>query len=289
MTSNSARRILVTGATGTVGSAVVTSLIRAGYEGEIRCATRRPDAYREPDGVGRVAAVGFDFADGGSVSEAVSGVDAVFLLTGYSVDMLVHSKSLLDAAKAAGVRHVVHLGALAPDDTTLLAPSWHQFVERYAEALGFSYTHLRPNFFIDTLIAGARRSRKLFHFFGDAALSCVAVADIAEVAAAALLVPAKHAGKTYGLTGEPLTMEQAAAELSAEWGEDVQCVGLPSEEFLAVLLTNAMEPTYADGLARQVIAIAGGRFPAAAVVEPAIEEVLGRRPRTWRETARAFR
>lgn len=289
MTNKNPRRILVTGATGAVGGAVVSALGREGYDGEILCATRRPEAYRTPDDATRTLAVALDFDERSSVVQAVRNVDAVFLVTGYSVDMLVHSKSLLDAAKAAGVGHVVHLGALAPDDTTLPAMAWHQLVERYTEALGLHHTHLRPNFFMDTLLAGARRSGKLHHFFGDAVLSCVSVVDIAEVAAAVLMAPQRHAGKTYGLTGEPLTMVQAAAELSAEWGTEVQSVALPAAQFLPIVLKNGMEPAYAAGLARQIAATADGSFEAAALIDPSIDEVLGRRPSTWREAARAFR
>jgi NAD(P)H dehydrogenase (quinone) len=280
-------RILVTGATGTVGSAVVRALEEAGFAGEVRCATRRPEKF-EKRGSGNIAPVRFEFEDKASVLEAVRNVDAVFLVTGYTVDMLVQSKVLLDAAKAAGVRHIVHLGALAPADTTLPPPSWHQYVERYIEALGFSYTHLRPNFFMDTIVDGARRAKgRLYHFFGDGPLSCVSVRDIADVAAAALVAPDSHAGKTYDLAGQAFTMAQVADVLAAEWKQEVQCVPRPAADFLPILLKNGMEPAYAAGLAAQVAAIADGSLATAAVVSGATEAILKRPARTWNDVAKA--
>jgi NAD(P)H dehydrogenase (quinone) len=284
---DSIRRILVTGATGMVGGSVVRALKEAGFNGEIFCGTRRPESFEPPDS-GGTTPVRLDFADQQSVRDSVRNMDAVFLVTGYTVDMLVQSKALLDAAKAAAVRHIVHLGALAPMDTILPPPSWHQYVERYIEALGFSYTHVRPNFFMDTIIEGVKRAKgRLYHFFGDAPLSCVSVSDIAEVAAAALLAPGRHAGKVYDLAGEAMTMSQVAEVLAAEWKQEVRCMPRPSEEFLPILLKTGMEPAYAAGLAAQVAAIAGGALPTASVVSTATEEVLNRPARTWRDAAKA--
>jgi uncharacterized protein YbjT (DUF2867 family) len=216
-------------------------------------------------------------------------VDAVFLVTGYTVDMLVHSKVLLDAAKAAGVRHIVHLGALAPSDTTLPPPSWHQYVERYIEALGFSYTHLRPNFFMDTIMDGVRRAKgRLYHFFGDAEVSCVSVRDIAEVAADALVAPERHTGKTYELPGQALTMAQVAEVLASEWKQEVTCLPRPVEDFLPILLKNGMEPAYAAGLAAQVAALADGSLSTEAVARGPMEAVLKRPARTWSDAAKAL-
>ena len=90
---------------------------------------------------------------------------AVLLLTGYSVDMLAHSKRLLDAAKAEGVDHIVHLGAMAADDTPYAPLAWHQLIERAIEAMNFSWTHLHPNFFMDTVWSGfLHRPDRLVHY-----------------------------------------------------------------------------------------------------------------------------
>ena len=73
------------------------------------------------------------------------------------------------------MRHVVHLGALAADDTPFAHFAWHQMIERTAEAMGFSWTHLRPNFFMDTVWSGFRhRPDRVVHFVGDQRVSFVA-------------------------------------------------------------------------------------------------------------------
>jgi NAD(P)H dehydrogenase (quinone) len=66
--------------------------------------------------------------------------------------MMQQSKDFLNAAKRAGVKHIVHLGACGDNDTRVPHYSWHQFIERYIEWCGFSFTHLRPEIFMQNLL-----------------------------------------------------------------------------------------------------------------------------------------
>ncbi|MBI0575600.1 NmrA family NAD(P)-binding protein, partial [Pectobacterium parmentieri] len=72
---------------------------------------------------------------------------------GYTVDMLRQSKVFLDEAKNMGIRHIVHLGACGRDDSTVAHWVWHQYIERYIEWSGFSFTHLRPETFMQNLLS----------------------------------------------------------------------------------------------------------------------------------------
>ena len=92
-----------------------------------------------------------------TMAPALEGIDRLFMVTGYTIDMLRQSKDLLNAAKRAGVKHVVHLGACGNDDTRIAHHAWHQFVERYIEWSGFSFTHLRPEIFIKICSATVAR------------------------------------------------------------------------------------------------------------------------------------
>jgi len=65
---------------------------------------------------------------------ALNGIDRALLLTGYSVDMLKQSKAFLDAAKLAGVQHIVHIGASGAPTNEVAHWGWHQFIERYIES-----------------------------------------------------------------------------------------------------------------------------------------------------------
>jgi NAD(P)H dehydrogenase (quinone) len=66
-------------------------------------------------------------------SRPLANVDGLFLITAYTVDMLRQSKRLIDHARRAGVKHIVHLGACGDDDTDIAHYGWHQYIERYIE------------------------------------------------------------------------------------------------------------------------------------------------------------
>ena len=83
---------------------------------------------------------------------ALRGADRVFMATGCTIRMFHQSRDFLNAARTADVEHIVHLGAPGDDDTPVEHWRWHQFVERYIEWSGFSFTRLRPQFFMQTLL-----------------------------------------------------------------------------------------------------------------------------------------
>jgi len=286
MSASSNRTVLVTGASGTVGRRVIRELSDGDGGLRILGATRSDKgeaAIRQAGG----EAIQFDFDDTASVRHAMDGVDSLFLLTGYTVEMLRQSKVALDAARAAGVRQVVHLGALAPEASDISVFAWHEMIERYIEWAGFDFTHLRPNFFMQTLVAGTRRTKgKLFHFVGDVPISWIDADDIAAVAAAALRDPARHAGKTYPLAPEALRMTEVAAILSEEVGQPFSYVPLPIEQFLPILLKNGMEPVYAAGLTANTELVAAGKNPVADAVFDNIPDIVGRPATDWRAFAR---
>lgn len=279
-----ARRVLITAATGTVGGATMTAL--AGIDVEVLGAARS-DASAETLRRRGFTPVTFDYDRPDTMRPALDGIDAVFLSTGYTVDMLVHSKRLLDAANAASVRHIVHLGALAAANTPHAHFAWHQLIERTIEAMGFGYTHLQPNFFMDTVWSGFRHRRdRLVHFIGDRTVSWIAAADIAAVAAQALRHPARHAGQTYRLAVQALSLRQVAALLSQSSGTDVRYRPRPAAGLLPVLLDQGMEPSYAAGLAEGVAEIEAGRLPLADAVYDTVGAVTGRPPVTWQDFIR---
>ena len=283
------RRILVTGATGTVGGATMRLLKPDADAGRIELV----GAARSADSAAKLRdrgyePVAFDFDSPATLRPALQGVDAVFLLTGYSVDMLVQSKRLLDAAKAEGVRHIVHLGALAADDTPYAHFAWHQMIERTTEAMGFTWTHLRPNFFMDTVWSGFRhRPDRLVHFVGDRRVSWISSDDMAAVAAQALRDPDAHAGKVYPLAVEALTFLEVAAILSDITGKPVEYRPRPASDLFPIMQKQGAEPVYAGSLAEGVAAIERGEMPLADAVYDTVEKVTGRKPIAWRDFAEA--
>lgn len=277
------RRILVTAATGTVGGATMQALRDAGERGivELLGTARSGDSAGKLENEG-FKSVNFDYDNPKTLQPALEGVDAVFLATGYTVDMLVHCKRLLDAAKASKVAHIVHLGALAPHDTPHAHFAWHQLIERTIEAMDFSFTHLQPNFFIDTIWSGFRhRPDRLVHFIGNQRVSWISAHDMAAVAAASLLDPETHSGKTYPLAAEARTLTEVADLLSSATGRQVEYRPRTARDLLPILLKQGMEPVYAASLAAGVKEIEAGNSPLAGSTYDTVRQVTGREPITW--------
>lgn len=283
------RRVLVTGATGTVGGAALRQLKGDADGGKLTVL----GASRSEKGAAKLQDGGFepvhmDFDKPETLRPALRGVDSMFLVTGYTVDMLVQSKRLLDAAKAEGVKHIVHLGALAADDTPHAHFAWHQMVERTIEAMGFDWTHLRPNFFMDTIWEGfRRRPDRLVHFIGDRAGSFVSADDMGAVAAAALRDPAHHSGKLYPLAVEAMPFAQVAENLAQVTGRPVEYRPRPASELFDILMKQGAEPVYAKSLAEGIADIEAGTLPLADAVYDTVETVTGRKGIGWKEYAEA--
>src|SRR3984957_3492673 len=197
-------RVLVMGATGQVGGALVP-LLAANQGMEVVAAARTPARAKHLG----VEVVEFDLDKIETFAPALDGIDRIFMATGYTVDMLRQSKDLVNAAKRAGVKHIVHLGACGDDDTRVAHYGWHQFIERYIEWSGIRFTHLRPEIFMQNLLGyGGEsyvKSGVIKHYVGAARLSWVDCEDVAAVAAACLLDPATHAGRTHRLGYEAKT------------------------------------------------------------------------------------
>ncbi|WP_373740756.1 SDR family oxidoreductase [Neisseria sp.] len=185
MKTNQKPTILVLGATGTVGKQVVKEL-EAGQAVNVRIPTRNQALVKELQSQGKDA-VYLDLDDPRTFALALAGVDRVFLLTGYTVAMLAQSKTLIDAAKKAGVRHIVHVGVFAEWDCTDPHFVWHQMIEKYMEASGMAWTHLHPNMFMEA-ITGLYMPKNLTYatYFGDRKIGFIASSDIAAVTAKVL-------------------------------------------------------------------------------------------------------
>src|SRR5580693_5707291 len=153
MPNNNKPKILVLGATGQVGKGVIHQLM-ANRSLEVIAAARSPEKAKALG----VPVVYLDLDKPESIAPALKGIDRAFLATGYTIDMMRQSKDFLNIAKRAGVKHIVHLGACGDNDTRVAHYGWHQFIERYVEWCGFSFTHLRPKYLCKTCWAMAGRA-----------------------------------------------------------------------------------------------------------------------------------
>ncbi len=281
---------LIIGATGTTGSHLVNLLEqdRGPDNLEIRVAVRKPE-QAETFAKRGIATVHLDLDDLSTYEKALQGVKRLFMITGYTVDMLSQGKNLTDAAKDAGVEYIVHVGTFhqpgRPQTKLIRHYIWHQLVETYIEASGIAWTHLHPNAFMQNFF-GAVQDGKLRMFFGHERVGLVDCFDLARVAAAALRHPQKHAGGRYFLSVEALTMTEAAQILSEELGKPIIYEPLPASDMRKLPIGQAMESAYFECIVRQMELLQAGLLPDFADVYNNIPQIIGEKPTMFREFVR---
>jgi NAD(P)H dehydrogenase (quinone) len=214
-------KILVIGATGRVGSQVVSQLTKHQENVDVRLASRDSEDIKKWQSNGQDSVL-LDLNDSATFSAALHGIDRLFLLTTYSSDMLHQSKTLVDAAQQAGVTHIVHLGVFTSRRDKIPHFNWHDLVERYIETSGMAWTHLHPNVIADSSLVTdppITETGSFSVFWGNALQGWVFAEDIAEVAAMVLNEgPDKHASKEYWMSTEVLTGPQVAEIVSKTSG-----------------------------------------------------------------------
>ncbi|QKV55336.1 SDR family oxidoreductase [Comamonas antarctica] len=283
--------VLVTAATGRIGGSVVRSL--AEDDSISLVAGVRSAAKAQALADQGIRSVLLDFDKPQTLGPALAGIDRVFLATGYSVDMLRQSKEFLDAAKKAGVRHVAHLGACGPDDTSVAHWAWHQLVERYIEWSGFSFTHLRPEAFMQNLLHydGTQATHRgvVRQFIGDARISWVDGDDVALVASRALLQPQLHAGQTYRLGYDAKSYAEVAAIMTAVLGQPFRYEAQPPEVFLEEMRAAGAEMAYMACVYDSFKRTASGAIPGVDQTFDNFAAITGRQPVKWEEFVRKHR
>lgn len=211
--------IAVTGSTGQLGGRIARRLASTGTAQRLLVR----DLARAPELPGAAAALG-PYGDGDAVREALSGIDTVLMVSASeSADRLAQHRTFVDAAAAAGVKHLVYVSfyGAAPDAVFTLARD-HHATEEHIRASGMTHTFLRDNFYADFLPGLVGADGVLRGPAGDGRVAAVAQDDIADVATAVLSNPAAHAGATYDLTGpQSLTLTEVAETLSAVTGRQV--------------------------------------------------------------------
>ena len=235
--------ILVTGASGTVGKAVLQAVAKSGakHKAMYRSAI---EAQKAPPGTQTVVA---DFAKKETLAPgtpALKGVDTVYLVCSPIPELVELESNVIDASVAAGVKHVVLNSALGAADYPKSFPSWHRKVEDKLRGTKLSWTILRPNSFhqnVLTYFAASIRAQGAFYSsMGNARVSFLDIRDIGAVAAKAL-AGGEHAGKVYELNGlEALTYQDVAAKISQHAGRQVQYVDIPMDAQRKAMLDQGM-------------------------------------------------
>src|SRR6266446_4798963 len=284
---NSSSNLLVLGVTGQVGKLVAKNL--RGKYARLSVGTRRKANLEElADQFG--ASRFIDLDDPRTFDEALKNVTGIFLVTGYTVDMLVQSKTLIDAAKRNDVNHIVHLGAFTRErDTYTTVFAWHQMIEAYLRDSGAGWTNLHPNMFMQNLLAGWRVKGGLYSAYTSKPIGFTALEDVAEAAAAILMEgPEIHSGKDYWFSADVLDPQQVAETLTAATGHKFTAAVRKAEGFQsdAVQPDSAFEPAYAKGGFELFEQVEDGRMAYVGSVIDDTKKLLGREPSLLRDWAK---
>ncbi len=205
--------ILVTGATGLNGRALIERLSARGVPA--RALVRSLAKAEALSTLPKLEIVEGDMARPDTLARALHGVDRAMLISSSDPAMLDVQSSFIDAARKAGVAHVVKLSGIMPElDSPFRFARMHGEIERRLKASGMAFTHLRAGEFMPAYfrqVPSIVAKSALFLPMENARIASIDVGDIAEVAATVLTTPG-HEGKIYPLTGpEALTMTEACS------------------------------------------------------------------------------
>lgn len=275
--------VLVTGATGTIGSRVIAELAIRGVPA--RAFVRDPEKAAAMLGSELELAVG-DLSDPQSVRAALDGIEVVFLACANHPRQAEFESNAINASLQAGVRRIVKLSAEGAEIGS--APAFwdaHGRIEHQLRTTSIPVVILRPQFYMSNVLASVATVRAVDTIFAPADTARIPMVhpwDVSAVAAVAL-TGGDHDGQTLVLTGpEAITFQQVAEHLSAVTGRTVQFTDLPDEQARDAMVRAGLPEWNAQNIVR-VFAL---RRQGIEQVSDVVRDVTGRPPRSFEEFAR---
>jgi len=282
--------MLVIGGTSKIGSALLRELRDRGVG--VAALSRSERSASAVRALGARPVHG-DLVQPATVEEAMRGAQRVFLLSAPHPDADRWHIGAIDAARRAGVGHLVRLSVLGADPASPARMArQHGLTDRHLARSGVPHTILRPNYFaqnvLETVAPSVDADGNLYASVGAARLSMVDTDDVAAVAAH-VLTTAGHEGRVYDLTGpEALSYADIAARLAARSGRPVRYVDVPDDAVRGALAGMGMDPWTTEAI---VELFAGYRSSGpdgwAAEVTGAVRSVTGRAPRSLDDVLRS--
>jgi NAD(P)H dehydrogenase (quinone) len=279
--------IVVTGAAGHIGRAIVQQLVARLPAGRVGASVR--DTAKAAD----LAALGVrvrhgDFADPASLPHAFEGATQLLIVSSNAQatggDPLAQHRAAITAARAAGVRRVVYTSHMAASPASAFSPMHtHAATEAMLADSGLAWTALRHGFYASSGVAliGDARATGVISAPADGPVSWTAHADLAEAAAVVLTDEGRFEGPTPPLTGaEALDLAALAGIISSVLGRTVRRETLSDEDVRARIAARGLPPVVASITLGLYAASRGGEF---AVVDRTLEKLIGRRPTPMRD------
>jgi uncharacterized protein YbjT (DUF2867 family) len=295
--SKNSSTILITGATGTVGSEVMKQLSSATPAVKIKAAIHSVENLKRVKDVDdRIEPLLFDYEKPESIREALRSVDKLFLLTPDTPTAAELASNMVTEAKKAGIRHIVKQSVQAADSTAAAAIvstiRLHRQAEKIIEESGIPYTFLRPGEFMQNFIRWYSETIKEQGAFylpaGDTKVGFVDVRDIAAVAVKALTEDDendKHKNKAYTITGpEELSYYQVAEILSNATGRKIDYVNISEEETRRAMKDMGISDSLINGVI-EVIELYRRGIPQ---LSSAVEEITGKKPISFSQFAKDY-
>ena len=264
--------IAITGVTGKIGGAVATEL--QDLAPRLRLLVRNPS--RAPRLEGQLAVA--DYSDAAASREALAGVNVLFMVSaGESPERVQQHEVFVDAAAAAGVKHIVYTSFLGakPDATFTLARD-HWYTEQHIRESGIAWTFLRDSFYLDFFPEVVDENGVIRGPAGNGRVGAVSREDVARSATAVLRNPAPHAGCAYDLTGpQALSLNDIARIIGEVWGKQVTYQDESLEEAYASRAHYGAPGWEVDAWVSTYTAIALGELD---VISDSVQSLTGRPP-----------
>lgn len=272
-----APRVLVTGATGNIGSALVSQLMQTPSSTDVVASS--PGGQSVSGAPGRA----LNLLDSKSAQAAMQGVERLFLLTPAHPEMEAMTAHAVRAAQAAGVQHIVRVsGAGADPASDITIARLQGRCDQILIDSGIAYTLLRPKNFMQnftTFLRDMIRAGTVYSSQGEGRVPFIDARDIAAVADRVLLDPKAHAGKAYTLTGpQALTNAEALAVIAERINRPVRLVAISEEKAADGMRQAGMPEPLVQAMSSLNRIIASGWV---AEVTDDVQRLLGRPAAAW--------
>ncbi len=275
--------ILVTGATGNVGSEVVKLLLNRTGNIIIRAGGRSRENVKKVVNSGNVEYTQIDYSKPETIREAVKGVDSVFLVTPFQFDMVEFTSNILREVRKSDIKFILMLSSLLAADLEHenTVGRLHRQEEKIIQESGIPYTILRPNAFMQNFLNFFGHTIKTQNAFylpaGDQSISFIDTRDIAAVAVQELTRDGiRHENAIFHITGqEALSFGQAAEIISLEIGMKVSYINIPEEDARKQMKDMGMGDWLSDAMVEQFRSIRAGY---ASQTTGLVEQITGRKP-----------
>lgn len=275
--------VLITGATGQLGSLVVKHLLDRIPASDIAVSVRKPEKAADLSAKGIDVRAG-DFNDLALMTTAFKGIETALIISAEddNATRIKQHRTAVDAAKAAGVKHIVYTGIVDPKaDADFTYSAIHLDTENYIRESGLAFTILRNSFYADLLLAGVPHALETGDFgapAGDAKITYIPRNDLAEAAAVVLAKPADHVNKTYDLTGtKGVTHAEIAGYIADATGKPIKFVDLPAEVHTGILGSFGLPGHLVEALAGLYVGAKKGDYE---TVSDDFETLVGRKPQS---------